>query len=131
MPIDLSDYSQPIKAALKKGGFCCVYVASPEGGTPCRIGYSVDLPGSIASLQRTAPTSLMVHEATWLPDRGIAAMIAKSAQASIGQYARPGGWFALKASAVVGEVELTIFRLYPGATAVRHKQLIGQWGNKK
>jgi hypothetical protein len=130
MAIDLSDYSKSIKTALKRGGFCCVYVASAEGETPCRIGYSVDLPGSIASLQRTSPVSLIVQDATWLPDRGIATMIAKSAQAAIGRYARPGGWFDLRADAVIGEIDLTIFRLYPGATAVKHRQLIGQWGKK-
>ena len=40
------------------------------------------------------------------------------------------GWHDLPAESVSGEVNLTSFRLYPGAVMVPHDQLIGSWPKK-
>lgn len=130
MPIDLSDYSQTIKAALKKGGYACVYVASVAGGRPCRVGYATDLCEAVKRLVRASPLDIVVDDAMWVPDRRIATTIAQSVLAAIGGHRRAGGWHDLAAGSVVSAVHLDTFRLFPGATTVPHDQLISQWCKK-
>jgi hypothetical protein len=59
MPFDLADYGQNIKAALKRGGFACVSVASVETGRPCRVGYAEDLTGAVKRLERASPMPIV------------------------------------------------------------------------
>jgi hypothetical protein len=127
MPISLSDYTTKIRATLKKGGFACVYVASVEGGRPCRVGYSLDLCAAIKALARTSPLQIVVEDAVWVPSRGIATTIAQSVLASIASHRQAGGWYGLAAGSVASAVELEAFRLHPGAAIVPHAQLIAQW----
>jgi hypothetical protein len=130
MPIDLADYSHGIKAALKKGGYACVYVASVQGGRPCRVGYAIDLCDTVKRLQRSSPLAITVEDAMWVPDRGIATMIAQSVRASIAPHLQAGGWHDLPAESVASAVHLDTFRLYPGATTVPHNQLIAGWAGR-
>ena len=127
MPIDLADYNPGIKAALKKGGFACVYVASVEAGRPCRVGYAEDLCGAIKRLERASPLPIVLEDVMWVPDRSIATMIAQSVLASIAPHRRAGGWHDLGAESVLGAVRLDTFRLYPNAMTVRHDLLVAQW----
>jgi hypothetical protein len=127
MPIDLTDYSASIKAALKKGGYACVYVASVQNGRPCRVGYAEDLCAAVKRLARSSPLKISVEDAIWVPDRGIATTIAQSVLASIAPHRQAGGWHDLAAESVRGAVHLETFRLYPGAATVPHNELIAQW----
>lgn len=127
MAIDLDDYTPNMKAALKRGGFACVFVASVDGGQPCRVGYATDLGGAVQRLQRTSPVALKVEDAMWVPDRGIATMIAQAIGAAIYPHRKAGGWVDLPADKVAGEMHLTTFRLYPNASTVPHNQLIAKW----
>lgn len=127
MPIDLTDYSTAIKAALKKGGYACVYVASTTGGRPSRVGYTTDLPAAVKQLERTSPVPIVVDDAMWVPDRGIATNIAQSVLASIAPHRKAGGWHDLEAESVSSAVRLEMFRLYPSAMTVPHSQLIARW----
>lgn len=130
MPIDLTDYNAAIKAALKKGGYACVYVASTADGRPSRVGYTTDLPAAVKQLSRTSPVAIVVEDAMWVPDRGIATNIAQSVLASIAQHRRAGGWHDLAAGSVSSAVELETFRLYPGALTVSHGRLMAEWGQR-
>jgi hypothetical protein len=128
MAVDLGDYTPALKAGLKKAGFACVYVAS--AGKACRVGYALDLPAAIKRLQRASPVPIEVEDAIWVPDRGIATNIAQSVLAGLGDHRSAGGWHSLPASSVAGEVGLTTLKLYPGATAVTHEKLVGEWGRR-
>lgn len=127
MPISLADYSPGIKAALKKGGYACVYVASVQCGRPCRVGYTLDLAAAIKPFARTSPLPIVVEDAMWVPSRAIATSIAQSVLASIAPYRQAGGWHDLEAESVSSAMQLETFRLYPGAAIVPHQQLIAQW----
>lgn len=130
MPIEMTDYTTGIKAALKKGGYACVYVASTADGRPSRVGYTTDLPAAVKQLARTSPVPIVVEDAMWVPDRGIATNIAQSVLASIAPHRKDGGWHDLAAESVSSAVNLETFRLYPGAAAVPHDRLIAQWGRR-
>lgn len=130
MPIDLTAYNAAIKAALKKGGYACVYVASALDGRPSRVGYTTDLLAAVKQLERTSPVPIVVDDAMWVPDRGIATNIAQSVLASIASHRKAGGWHDLAAESVSSAVHLETFRLYPGAATVPHEQLIAQWGRR-
>lgn len=130
MPIDLATYSISIKAALKKGGFACVYVASVQCGRPCRVGYALDLVAAVQRFARASPLPIVVEDAMWVPDRGIATTIAQSVLASIARHRQAGGWHDLAAESVTSAVHLETFRLYPNAVTVPHDQLISQWKTK-
>ncbi|MGM4967415.1 hypothetical protein AB7714_28235 [Tardiphaga sp. 1201_B9_N1_1] len=125
MAVDLGDYTPALKAGLKKAGFACVYVAS--AGKACRVGYALDLPAAIKRLQRSSPVPIEVEDAVWVPDRGIATNIAQSVLAGLASHRSIGGWHNLPAASVAGEVGLTTFKLYPGATAMPHQELLGKW----
>jgi hypothetical protein len=127
MPISLADYGANIKAALKRGSYACVYVASAEGGRPCRVGYAEDLCAAVKRLERASPLAITVEDVIWVPDRGIATAIAQSVAGSIAEHRKAGGWYDLPAESVAQAVHLDTFRLYPNATTVPHKQLIAQW----
>ena len=131
MQVDVADYTKGIRRALKHGGYACVYVASVAGGKPCRVGYSTDLPGCIARLQRSSPVPIMLNDVTWFPDRSMATNVALSVQASIGQHRRAGGWYELEATSAAPEIDLAAFRLYPSAAPVPHSQLISSWAPRK
>src|ERR1700722_7841827 len=126
MPIDLGAYTPAIKAALKKGGYACVYVASVQDGRPCRVGYALDPVEAVKRLARTSPVEIVVDDVMWVPDRGIATSIAQSVLASIVGHRRAGGWHDLAGESVVSAVHLETFRLFPGATTVPHNQLMSQ-----
>lgn len=125
--LNLADYTPKITAALRNGGYACVYVASVQGGRPCRVGYAIDLAASIKRLQRSSPLPIVVDDAMWVPDRGIATMIAQSVQATVNEHRGAGGWYDLPAESLTSSVHLETFRLYPNATTVPHQQLIAQW----
>lgn len=127
MQVDVADYTKGMRRALKQGGYACVYVASVTGGRPCRVGYSTDLAGCISRLQRSSPVPITVDDVTWFPDRSMATNVALSAQASMGPYRQAGGWFDLASFAVVPEIELASYRLYPTAAPIPHAQLIASW----
>lgn len=127
MAIDLDAYTPKMKAALKKGGYACVFVASVDGGQPCRVGYATDLIGAVQRLRRTSPVDLNVEDVMWVPDRGIATMIAQAVGAAVYPFRKSGGWVDLPADKVAGELHLTTFRLYPNASTVPHSQLIAKW----
>lgn len=130
MPVDLAAYTPGLKAGLKKAGFACVYVASVQCGRPCRVGYAMDLAAAIKQFQRTSPLPIEVHDAMWVPDRGMATTIAQAVQASVAAHRGAGGWYDLQAESVAGEVNLATFRLYPGASTVPHDQLVSRWTKK-
>ena len=127
MAVDVGAYRSKIGAALRGEGFACVYVATFDSGRPCRVGYATDLPEAVKRLQRSSPARIIVHDAMWVPDRGIATLITQSVQAAIGTHRRAGGWYDLPAESVAGEVNLTTERLYPNATIILHDQLIARW----
>lgn len=131
MPIDLADYTPKIRAALKRTGFACVYVASAGAGKPCRIGYATDLPEAVKRLRRASPVPISLEHVMWVPDRAIATNIANAVTAAMGSARLPGGWNDVAVEDARGEVDITTFRLYPGATTVPHDQLIGQWNGRK
>jgi hypothetical protein len=131
MAIDLADYTPSIKAALKKGGFACVYVAATPGGRPCRVGYALDLVDAFKRLARASPLPIVVDEAIWVPDRSIATTIAQSVLASIAQHRQEGGWHDLSAGSAAIAVQLETCRLYPSATTVPHSHLIAQWASRR
>lgn len=127
MAIDLDAYTPKMRTALKKGGYACVFVASVDGGQPCRVGYATDLHGAVQRLRRGSPVSLEVEDVMWVPDRGIATMIAQAIGAAVLPFRKPGGWVDLPADKVAGEMHLTTFRLYANASTVPHNQLIAKW----
>jgi hypothetical protein len=127
MPIDLNDYSKPIRIALKRGKFCCVYVAAIEMPALCRLGYAEDLPIAVARLQRTSPTPVTVDSALWLPDKGIAMVVAKAAQCDLAIHQKPGGWLDTLAYRATAALDIAAFRIYPNAHMVWHQDLIEQW----
>lgn len=129
MAVDLKAYTPKLKAGLKKAGFACVYVAS--AGSVCRVGYALDLPAAIQRFQRTSPLPIEVEDAVWVPDRGIATVIAQSVLSTIAKHRSAGGWHDMEASSVAGEVQLTTHRLYPNAVTVQHDQLVNKWGSEK
>lgn len=131
MSIDLGDYTPKIRAALKKTGFACVYVASANGGKPCRIGYAIDPQEAVKRLQRASPVPISVEHIMWVPDRAIATNIAGAVTAAMGAARLPGGWHDVPADSACGEVDIAAFRLYPGATTVPHDQLIASWEQRK
>lgn len=126
MAVDLADYTKGIKAALKSGGFACVYVAAAPTGEPCRIGYADELAATVMRLQRSSPVALSVECAMWVPDRGIAKVIANAVACDLAPHRQAGGWFNVAAVTAAQAVELATFRLYPNATTVPHHQLISQ-----
>lgn len=130
-PIDLADYSQTIRCALKKGGYACVYVAAVQDGRPCRIGYALDLMDAIKRLQRSSPLQISIWDVMWVPDRGIATTIVQSVLASIAEHRGAGGWHDLEALSVVDAVHLETCRLYPNAVTVPHDQLISSWKKRE
>ena len=73
------------------------------------------------------PLPIVVNDAMWVPDRGIATTIAQAVLASIAPHRRAGGWYDLAAESVASAVHLETFRLYPNAVTVPHQQLIAQW----
>ncbi len=127
MPIDLAAYTPTIKAALKKGGYACVYVASAKDGRPSRVGYALDPVEAVKRLARSSPVEIVVDDVMWVPDRGIATSIAQSVLASIAMHRRAGGWHDLAGESVARAVHLETFRLYPGAVTVPHASLISEW----
>lgn len=130
MAVDLADYTKGIKAALKRGGFACVYVAAAPGGTPCRVGYADELAATAIRLQRSSPLALSIESAMWVPDRGIAKVIASAVACDLAPNRQGGGWYNIAAATAVQAVELATFRLYPHATTVPHHQLISEMGGK-
>ena len=126
MAVELTDYTKGIKEALKRGGFACVYVAAAPGGQPCRIGYADELASTFVRLQRASPVVLLVESAMWVPDRGIAKVIANAVGCDLASQRQAGGWFNVAAMTAVQAIELATFRLYPNATTVPHHQLISQ-----
>ncbi|NGX98253.1 MAG: hypothetical protein G4V63_24510, partial [Candidatus Afipia apatlaquensis] len=112
--------------ALKNGGFACVYVAAVPGGETCRVGYADELAATVTRLQRSSPLMLSVESAIWVPDRGIAKVIANEVGCDLAPHRQSGGWFNVAAAIAVQAVELATFRLYPNATTVPHHQLISQ-----
>jgi hypothetical protein len=127
MSVDLADYSKPIRDALKRGKFCCVYVAAIETPTLCRIGYAEDLNAAVGRLQRTSPAPVRVDSALWVPDKGIAMVAAKAVQCDLALHQKPGGWFDTTADRATVALGIAAFRIYPGAIMVWHNQLIDQW----
>jgi len=127
MPIDLGDYTKPIREALKRGKFCCVYVAAIQTPALCRIGYAEDLSAAVARLQRTSPTTVFVDSALWVPDKGIAMVVAKAVQCELTLHQRPGGWFDLAADRATLALGIAAFRIYPGVTMIWHAHLIEQY----
>jgi hypothetical protein len=98
-----------------------------ECGRPCRGGYALDL--GEASKRFSGLRRCPSHHATWVPDRGMATMIAQSVLAPIAPHRRVGlAQFAGESAS--GEINLTTFRLYPGAVNVPHDQLKGSWPRK-
>ncbi|WP_342714430.1 hypothetical protein AAFG22_14730 [Bradyrhizobium sp. B024] len=126
MPIELADYTKPIRDALKRGKFCCVYVAAIEAPALCRIGYAEDLSAAVTRLQRTLPSRVAVESVLWVPDKGIAMTISKAIQCDLAAHLRPGGWFLLAADLATVALQMAAVRIYPGATLVWHDQLIEQ-----
>lgn len=127
MPVDLNDYSKPIRDALKRGKFCCTYVAAIETPSLCRVGYAEDLSAAVARLQRTSPTLVSVDSALWLPDKGIAMVVARAVQCDLAPRQKPGGWFDILPDRATTAVELAASRIYPGANMVWHGELLEQW----
>src|SRR4051812_21449166 len=97
MAIDLNDYTPRMKAALKRGGYACVFVASVDGGQPCRVSYALDIGSAMQRLQQSSPVTLSVEDAMWVPDRGIAKMIAQAVGAAVYGHKQAGGWVNLPA----------------------------------
>lgn len=125
MPIDLADYTKPIREALKRGGYACVYVVSADVADPrCRVGYAVDLPATITRLQRSSPAALTLQSALWVPDRGIATVIAKATQCDLNSHKGPGGWYEVDHGKAATAVDLAALRIHPGATMLPHYQIV-------
>lgn len=127
MPIELADYTKPIRDALKRGKFCCVYVAAIETPALCRIGYAEDLTAAMARLQRTSPAPVVVDSALWVPDKGIAMVVARAVQCDLAPQQKPGGWFDILADRATTALGLAAFRIYPCANMVWHADLLKQW----
>ncbi|MGX1228373.1 hypothetical protein AB7M71_001465 [Bradyrhizobium japonicum] len=125
MPVDLADYTRLIRDTLKRGRFCCVYVAAVESF--CRIGYAEDLIAAVPRLQRSSPSPVTVDSALWVPDKGIAMVVAKAVQCDLAPHQKPGGWFDTTADRATVALGIAAFRIYPSAIMVWHNQLIDQW----
>lgn len=124
MPIDLADYTKSIRSALKRGKFCCVYVASTATPPLCRIGYAEDLPAASARLQRLVPGGISIDSALWMPDRGAAMTVAKAVQCDLAPCAAAGGWFDISAERATAALEIATFRIFPGAMVTWHMELM-------
>jgi hypothetical protein len=132
MPIDLSSYTKPIKTALKRGGFACVYVAAVDTPPRCRVGYSEDdLSATVGRLQRSSAAALAIESVLWVPNRSIATNIAKAVQCDLVACKANGGWLTCPPETAARAIELAAFRIYPGAAVVWHDQLLTQFFKAK
>ena len=128
MPIDLQSYAKPIREALKRGEFACVYVASVTA--LCRVGYAEDIVATIRRLQRSSPAPIAVESTLWVPSRGIATNVSRAVQCELIGNKASGGWLNCSADAAIRAIEMAAFRIHPGATMMWHDQLIAQWQGK-
>lgn len=127
MPIDLADYTKPVRDALRQGGYACVYATTIETPVMSRVGYSEDLVATIGRLQKSIPSPLLVENVLWVPDRGIATNISRAVQCDLMPSKRVGGWFDVTADTIARAIELAAFRIHPGSSMAWHEQLMAQW----
>lgn len=125
MPIELADYTKPIRDRLRRGGYACVYVLAAETHLS-RVGYAIDLAPTATRLRRSSPVPIVVHDALWVPDRGIATNIARAVQCDMMPVKRDNGWHAAPAETMRRALELAAFRIHPGASMVWHEHLMQQ-----
>lgn len=134
MSVDLADYSKPIREALRKTEFACVYVIACPGAEPlCRLGYAVspdNLSAAVSKLQRSSPAALSIENVFWVPDRAIANNIVKATQCDLVAHKSVGGWYSIAPEAASHAIDLSSLRIYPGATTIWHDHLISSWRAK-
>jgi hypothetical protein len=127
MPIDLAGYSKPIREALRRAEFACVYVASVGEPPLCRVGYAEDLVATIGRLQRASPTSIKVDSALWVPSRAVATNISRAVQCDLISNKTAGGWLNCLADIATRAIEIAAFRIHPGAVMACHDEMLTQW----
>lgn len=103
-----------------------MYVASTPEGRPSRIGYASELWQAINLTQHHCPMPIWAMEAIWVPDKAIAAKIAKKTQGMLADRMLHGGWVDEDQDKVIGEMNLVAFKIAPNATMVTHDQLVAE-----
>ncbi|WP_342283062.1 hypothetical protein WKW52_16605 [Bradyrhizobium ottawaense] len=127
MAIDLEAYRSAMGSALRSQGYACVFITTVADGSPCRINYATDLLGAVKRLRRTSPAQLLVDDVLWLPDRGMAMMIADNLREDLGQHHTAGGWLNLPAVKVAEAARSAALRRHPGVVTFTHAELTARW----
>jgi hypothetical protein len=86
--VDLADYSTNLKAGQEHR--LRLRLCGGMAGARCCVGYALDLGEAIKRFQRTSPVPILVRDAMWVPDHGMATMIAQSVLASITPHRKAG-----------------------------------------
>lgn len=129
MAIDLEAYRSAMGSALRSQGYACVFITTVAEGSPCRINYATDILGAVKRLRRTSPAQLLVDDVLWLPDRGMAMMIADNLRDDLGEHHTAGGWLNLPAAKVAEAARSAALRRHPGAVTFTHAELVSRWAH--
>ncbi|TGN75948.1 hypothetical protein EOW77_0032280 [Bradyrhizobium yuanmingense] len=130
MAIDLEAYRSAMGSALRSQGYACVFITTVAEGSPCRVNYATDIMGAVKRLRRTSPVQLLIQDVLWLPDRGMAMMIADNLRDNLGRHYTAGGWLNLPAATVAEAARSAAVRRHPGVVTFTHAELTARWAHE-